>query len=668
MFAMKKIIGLVLAFIMAFSFGINAFASIELFPKPVAPNSKTIIDISTMLEYSVILYASERGRYYIAMDDLPYEDIKISTFGVVSAEYVDFDPETMEVYGMNIKYGISFEGKQIEAPAMSYEEAKRYAKQLNEKNDTEGYEVVLLTNVNIIEVIVEDNYSDSFKLGTLEIEATLDGEIISNVYNVILDVTVFEYEAVKAAAANYDDGAFLSYGSVGYSDYYFYANGKEEPDQRDAAVVSTNAFRAIQGKNLRIDCYDMVVDLKNIKAGQKGINFKYYTNIDFTDYNGNYCYDEGEAKAIEFGFYDDQVILGEFFVEYYTGFDWFTLREAFGIILDEDDLVSYYILKDGVVVKEIVVDYMYADVYQPVVLQFRNSNSALGHYQIVTEAPQTYEVELNSREGENINIKYSKTHDKDFVIPEVIPTRKWHTFLGWAESENASEPEYLPGDIYSRNEDVTLYSVWQANEEAKAALSVSSATVAAGKKTTVKVELSEPADTQAIQFAIKYDAEIFDLLSCKSVLLPGATVNDLEDGIIYYVWDDVKSITEGGTLLEIEFEVAEGIEPQKTGIEIVENRDICELIFADSTSKEFRVETENGIINVVNAVYGDVDGNGIINVFDAYFIRKNSARLMDFTDEQMIAADVDGNGTVNILDANLVRRYVVKLIDKFPVD
>lgn len=67
-------------------------------------------------------------------------------------------------------------------------------------------------------------------------------------------------------------------------------------------------------------------------------------------------------------------------------------------------------------------------------------------------------------------------------------------------------------------------------------------------------------------------------------------------------------------------------------------------------------------------IYGDVNNDGKINVLDANLIRRYSAKLVEFTDDQLAAADVDGNGKVNVLDANLVRRYAAKLIDKFPVE
>ena len=46
-------------------------------------------------------------------------------------------------------------------------------------------------------------------------------------------------------------------------------------------------------------------------------------------------------------------------------------------------------------------------------------------------------------------------------ITETIPQRDGYKFIGWAASENAAAAEYLPGDSYTENKDITLYAVWK---------------------------------------------------------------------------------------------------------------------------------------------------------------------------------------------------------------
>ncbi|MBR3610409.1 MAG: hypothetical protein IKL57_02940 [Oscillospiraceae bacterium] len=411
---MKKALALVLALVLALSMAVSAFGLVVLEEEKATGASKIPVAVVPSVEKGEVLYASDAGTYYIALEDKPYTDIKVSTNGIISAELVEYNPDTMAVTGMDIFWCVTRQGKDIPTAGLSYETAKAYAADFNTNGhpDYPGeskvtyYGYRLMTNVNIIKVTVAENYGVAHKEGSLTISAKLDGKTYSRTLTVINDVTIFEYEQVKWAANTAD--AYLVCGDEGYSEYdaslkgYNFTDDKYDvPELRtedDAAVVSTTAFRAIAGKNLVIACDDITVTLKAIAAGQKGVNFKHYTDIAYTDLNGNFAYDEGEADAIEFGFYGDQVVLGDFTVKYATGYTWFTLREAFGEQVEEDDIISYYVLKNGKVVKEIVVDYMTADIYQPVVVELAGSNSTLGQYQIVMEVPAV-EGETNPNTG-----------------------------------------------------------------------------------------------------------------------------------------------------------------------------------------------------------------------------------------------------------------------------
>ena len=104
------------------------------------------------------------------------------------------------------------------------------------------------------------------KEGTIKIEAKLDKGPYVGQINVINDVVIFEYEEVKWTAANYAEKAVLTVGQLGYSDWLTSENGyskvvgdeKVDYDEYEnrvdegAAVVSTTAFRAIEGKSLKV--------------------------------------------------------------------------------------------------------------------------------------------------------------------------------------------------------------------------------------------------------------------------------------------------------------------------------------------------------------------------------------------------------------------------------
>ena len=74
------------------------------------------------------------------------------------------------------------------------------------------------------------------------------------------------------------------------------------------------------------------------------------------------------------------------------------------------------------------------------------------------------------------------------------------------------------------------------------------------------------------------------------------------------------------------------------------------------------------VVSESSVVYGDIDGNGEIQSYDAALALQFSASLIEFEAWQIIAADVDGNGLVQSYDAALILQYSAGLIDEFPIE
>ena len=68
-------------------------------------------------------------------------------------------------------------------------------------------------------------------------------------------------------------------------------------------------------------------------------------------------------------------------------------------------------------------------------------------------------------------------------------------------------------------------------------------------------------------------------------------------------------------------------------------------------------------------VYGDVDGNGMIESYDAAQVLQYFVGLITgWENWQIVAGDVDGNGSVEAFDASLILQYSVGIIEIFPVE
>lgn len=63
----------------------------------------------------------------------------------------------------------------------------------------------------------------------------------------------------------------------------------------------------------------------------------------------------------------------------------------------------------------------------------------------------------------------------------------------------------------------------------------------------------------------------------------------------------------------------------------------------------------------VGILFGDVNGDKVIDVTDATDIQKSIAELIAFDEAQKIAADVDGDGEINVIDSTTILKYIVGL-------
>jgi hypothetical protein len=428
---MKKALALVLALVLALSMAVSAFGLnlVKLEEVKAEAAGKDIIPVVDAAE--LYLHTYYGGKYYVALADQPWEDVKVTANGCVSAKLVDFDPEKMVIVNGGkdiVEWGVTRKGEIIET-GYDYEGAKVAAAKYNKEgfgsyNDEKVsyYGITCITNVNVIEIVVEDNYTVAFEEGTIKIEAKLDKVPYAGTIIVINDVVIFEYEQVKWTAANYANKAVLTSdhdrfdgvaeGDLGYSDWYTseagYSKVFDDYDEYEnrvvdgAAVVSTTAFRAIEGKTLKVTDGFINVTIKSVEAGQKGVNFQSFENYDYKDRNGDgvFTHDVDVVEAINFGYFGKQIVKGEFVIDVNFGLNWYELRELFGLKVEEDDIISYYLIdENGKVVGGKEVDYMTADLTEVAKFSITDANATLGQYSLVLEVPAVEGGESNPNTG-----------------------------------------------------------------------------------------------------------------------------------------------------------------------------------------------------------------------------------------------------------------------------
>ena len=429
---MKKALALVLALVLALSLGVSAFA-LTLVPLSPAPVAGTALKPVTALpaldkDNEVVLLAGAGWTYYVQLDNKDYKDVAVSAAGAVSAKVVKYDPtvyapvDTIPYYVWDSiagkKVDINVVGPTVVAAAeagkasysygaagwsyiakdgavsygvTSYAHISAICDILNKAGTTTTYVPKTDADLTLIEITVEDNYSVAYKEGTVKITAKEGRTPVSATITVISDVTLFKYDDVKYAAFY---GADLVTFSDGYSDYLTTEKGYVNPAQNDATinreedatVVPTTGFRAIVGEDLGVQAAEgLRVDIYDIAEGQRGVNFE-ADGVYALNAKGKIA--NKDAVGIYFGFLGDQKIASEFEVKVDLGRTWFELREEFGKKVEEEDVLTYYILKDGKAFSSFTVDYRDIDPNEEVELTIEGkAGDTLGYYEIVLEVP-----------------------------------------------------------------------------------------------------------------------------------------------------------------------------------------------------------------------------------------------------------------------------------------
>ena len=445
---MKKIVALVLALMMVLSLGVSALAltEIKLDQVEVTEDGTKLIKFQDTVFFDgdtskdKVLYTKgpHGGVAYFVLNTTGLKDVKATySNDAVKAEIIDYDPEKMEFvdgadWAVVRKDGKAIDewlnkipaydkdtqpdgldwSKCVESGKGNYDWCKYAAKTLNKFFKTTQFVVKTTSEIKVLKLTVAANYSASFTEGSVKVSAlrVADKKTVYTEMKFVNDITIFAYEYVKSAAEN--DYA-LELFDTGYSDYETYVNGYKQADlaqRMGSRVISTTAFRAIEGKDITVNVYPTPkendervaksadVTIYNVAAGQKGVNFEYYEK-EVKEATSTALAVDGENRKVEFGFYGDQVVKSKFTVNFDLDWTYFELREFFGKKVEEQDIVTYYILKDGKVLKEVKVDYMTVDYNDTVKLSIDGENTTLGQYAIAVKVPAENKGEKNPNTG-----------------------------------------------------------------------------------------------------------------------------------------------------------------------------------------------------------------------------------------------------------------------------
>ena len=95
-----------------------------------------------------------------------------------------------------------------------------------------------------------------------------------------------------------------------------------------------------------------------------------------------------------------------------------------------------------------------------------STSSAIGYYKAEVFPYATYTIKYNANGGTGAPSSQTKKHGVNLTLSSTKPTRTGYTFKAWALSQadaNNGTWYYQAGSTCGRNENLTLYAVWEAN-------------------------------------------------------------------------------------------------------------------------------------------------------------------------------------------------------------
>lgn len=271
------------------------------------------------------------------------------------------------------------------------------------------------------------------------------------------------------------------------------------------------------------------------------------------------------------------------------------------------------------------------------------------------KALPTYTVTYKQNGGSGSDFTQAKTFGEAISVSPVIPAREGYKFLGWSKNSAGAAADYKSGQSFSENADTVLYAVWEKEVVEPPVtdglkIKVESKSVSAGKQFTVTVDIEENPGFSYLELTPVY-SDVFTLVSVEN----GQLLTDFTKGI-QYIWTADNDVKTDGRLATLTFTAAESAEAGEYSIGFA----VRSCVNYDEQNVDAAVV--GGKIEISDIMYGDANGDGIINGQDIVRLKKYLAGYDYETGTSTISieggADANGDGQINGQDIVRLKKYL----------
>ncbi len=183
---------------------------------------------------------------------------------------------------------------------------------------------------------------------------------------------------------------------------------------------------------------------------------------------------------------------------------------------------------------------------------------------------------------------------------------------------------------------------------------VESATGRIGDTVTIAIKTKNNPGITGLKLSIGYDSDVLEFVEGQQSDFNGMfSISPIENNPISIVWVDTVLMSEDGTIALLTFRIKDDAAIGETNITVSYN---LEEVYGEDAESPVAFAMENGVVNVISYIPGDVNKDDVIN-------NKDLALLLRFVSDwdveiDELAADVNRDGIVNNVDLGILLRYL----------
>ncbi len=184
-----------------------------------------------------------------------------------------------------------------------------------------------------------------------------------------------------------------------------------------------------------------------------------------------------------------------------------------------------------------------------------------------------------------------------------------------------------------------------------------------GAQLKVKIELKNNPGITSMRFNVSFDETALTLTNVEDTNLLSGKLHKEEGGNSPYTlaWSNptlTENIQTDGEIVILTFDILEEAEIGQYPITVTYDYDNSDIM--DKDFNKVRFALSNGYINVSDAIIGDINADGSVNMVDQAFLGRHLANWDGYSssDISMMAADVNADGFVNMVDQMVLGRHL----------